>query len=268
MKIFNFIFVNLIFSFNILLNNVNSIKMPNYVLYNKNNIVGDCSWVLDKSFINHYRYFSKHNIICHKDIMIFYNLNYKLPFSSYAIHSSQQVNNLLGGRKTFINDPLIPNNKQHSPDDYIFKSPYSRGHLTPSHIMSYNKTDNGPWYQTYYITNVLPQSLRLNEGQWELFEQNIINKLSSLNNTIWEIYTGGSWNPQISKNKFATEEYIFWKAICNRELCDSVLISAYTKPNNTIFWEISNINKYLTGYFSDCCSDKFIENDWKNLLPI
>ena len=96
MRMFNFIFVNLLFSFNILLNNVNSIKMPSYVLYNKNNIVGDCSWVLDKSFINHYRYYSNHNIICHKDIMIFYNLNYRLPFSSYAIHSSQQVNNLLG----------------------------------------------------------------------------------------------------------------------------------------------------------------------------
>lgn len=263
MKNYNIYLTNFIFYINTLFYTINSLHISKISSsYMNHNIIGDCSWVLDKSFINNYKYNTNSNIICHDDIMIFYNYEYKLPISSYSIHTSQQTHNLIGGRKLFMYDPSIPNDKQHSPEDIIFKKPYSRGHLTPSYIMSYNKSIYGPWYQTYYITNILPQSINLNEGQWEKFEQNIINRLNSTENIIWEIYTGGTWHP--TKD---TEEYIFWKAICDRKKCSSALISAYSKKNKDINWKIDNIEKNLKEHFTYCCPNNLDLEQWKDLIP-
>jgi len=210
--------------------------------------------------------------ICHNNIMTLYDDTIKFPFATYAMHKQEQMSKLLGGRKDFVLDPLIPVNEQHAVNDTVFHSPYSRGHLTPSYIMSYDKSKNGAWEETYYISNILPQTAKLNEGAWEKFEMNIIDTLEKQpNGTIWEIYTGGFWNGKFSfhfnefGNKEEIKDYLFWKAFCNRQTCNSAMITAYHHQDNT-YWSVKPINHLLRGLFPKCCPNNNKLDSWKILL--
>ena len=233
-----------------------------------------CDWAPETPQKN---IFSLHSLsvtktICHNDIMVLYDEQIKFPFATYAIHKQEQMNELLGGRKDFILDPLIPSDKQHAINDTSFHLPYSRGHLTPSYIMSYNKSIGGPWEQTYYISNILPQTAKLNEGPWEKFEMNIIDSLKNQpNGTIWEIYTGGFWNGKYSYqfnnfgNKDTIKDYLFWKAFCDRKNCNSGMITVFHHQDNT-YWSVQPVNHLLRGLFSKCCPNNKKLDTWKFLL--
>lgn len=216
-------------------------------------------------------------IICHNNIMVLYDKTLKFPFATYAIHTQEQMGKLLGGRKTFVPDPNIPLNKQHLDNDPIFHTPYSRGHLTPSHIMSYDKSSGGPWEQCYYMSNILPQVATLNEGAWEKFEANIVESLGNQpSGTIWEIYTGGFWNGKYSILKQNTEnndntdnepvkDYLFWKAFCDRKLCLSGMITAFHNENTTR-WSVHSVNSLVPGLFTKCCPNNTDLRVWSSLL--
>ena len=233
-----------------------------------------CEWtpeVPQKYFTElHSLFISK--TICHNNIMVLYDESIDFPFATYAMHKQEQMSQLLGGRKEFVLDPIIPIDKQHSVTDPIFHTPYSRGHLTPSYIMSYNKSEDGPWQETYYISNILPQTAKLNEGAWEKFEMNIVDALRKQpSGTIWEIYTGGFWNGKYSYaynsfgNKDIVKDYLFWKAFCNRKTCDSGMITAFHHENNT-YWNAHPVNYLLRGLFSKCCPNNEKLDTWKSLL--
>jgi hypothetical protein len=210
--------------------------------------------------------------VCHNNIMVLYDNTIKLPFATYAIHTQEQMTRLLGGRKDFILDPLIPNNLQHTPNDTIYHYPYSRGHLTPSYIMSYNQSVGGPWQETYYISNILPQELSFNEGAWEKFEMNVINNLEKQpNGTKWEVYTGGFWNGKYSYkynqdgNHDTIKDYLFWKAFCDRKACNSGMITAF-QSGGKIRWSVHPINTFIPGLFPKCCPYNNNLEKWKMLL--
>lgn len=240
-----------------------------------NKAMAQCDWtkeVPDKHSTNVHS-LSTSETICHNNIMILYDNTIKFPFASYAIHKQEQMSQLLGGRKEFVPDPLIPSNNQHLVNDTIFHYPYSRGHLTPSYIMSYNKSSNGAWEETYYISNILPQIATLNEGPWEKLEMNIVNQLSNQPvGTEWEIYTGGFWNGKYSvypiKPRSQTEvikDYLFWKAFCIRKFCLSGMITAFHHEDN-IKWNVHTINSLIPGIFPGCCPDNTNISYWKSLL--
>lgn len=234
-----------------------------------NNIFG-CEWSLDIPVLrrlpiqNSY----KAKIICHSSIMVLYDFAHKFPFATYAIHTKEQMQQLEGGRKDFTLDPLIEQNEQHATNDTVYKPPMSRGHLTPSHIMSYDKSENGAWSQTYYMSNILPQDLHFNEVEWAHFESNIINELNETDaGTKWEIYTGGFWNGNYSSFSTENDSYLFWKAFCERETCQSALITAYKKEGKQLLWKLQSVSPLLDGIFLNCCNEKVNVTKWRNLIP-
>lgn len=231
----------------------------------------DCNWSPEKPNLKSSLVSPLQNseIVCHEHIMILFNKQIGFPFASYAIHTQDQMSKLQGGRKEFIPDPLIPLNQQHLPNDTIFHLPYSRGHLTPSFIMTYDKTPNGAWEETYYMSNILPQTAYLNEGPWEKLEMNIVDTLQQEpEGTAWEIYTGGFWNGQSELDANPTEvktDYLFFKAFCNRKTCSSGLITAFNH-NGTLRWDVVPVANLLPGLFDQCCPWNKALNDWKALL--
>lgn len=245
--------LNLSLHFNICNCNItnNSLYNYNFELNNINNKSNDnCDWTFENPKI-------KDTItICHNHLMILYDIKSKFPFASYSVYNPIEMQHLEGGRKNFIYDPSIDINYQHSPTDDVWKSPYSRGHLTPSNIMSYDKTPNGAWEETYYISNILPQLIRLNEIGWEHFESNITQLLSKQkHNTIWEIYTGGYW---INDDRTQPPDY-FWKAFCNRDECSSAAIFATHEDDPK--WFIEPVSTKLPELFIKCCNNE-IGNEW------
>ncbi|MEB3209672.1 MAG: DNA/RNA non-specific endonuclease [Synechococcus sp.] len=257
---------------------------------------GACNWTVEAPAISHtpLRALAVSEIVCHNHIMLLFDKTIGFPFASYAIHTKTQMSKLQGGRKDFVLDPLIPIYDQHAVNDTIFKYPYSRGHLTPSHIMSYDKSTGGAWEETYYISNILPQTALLNEGAWERFETNIINALGAQpDNTIWEIYTGGFWNGKYfvsqminssnpvdadadaaidadthissKQHNVVVKDYLFWKAFCDRQQCSSGIITAF-HHDGTTRWNIHSVNYLIPGIFTKCCPDNKNLDTWNRLL--
>lgn len=75
---------------------------------------------------------------------------------------------LKGGRRSFIYDPRLSPNYQLSPDYKL--SGYSRGHLVPSFVMSWDKV---AWTETYRMTNIAIQNVHFNTGNWNKLELDI-----------------------------------------------------------------------------------------------
>lgn len=248
-----------------------------------------CNWTVEAPAISHtpLRALAVSDIVCHNHIMLLFDKTIGFPFASYAIHTKEQMSKLQGGRKDFVLDPLIPSYDQHAVNDTIFKYPYSRGHLTPSHIMSYDKSTGGAWEETYYISNILPQTALLNEGAWEKFETNIINALGMQpDGTVWEIYTGGFWNGKYSatqmfnssnsanedaavdaanQHNVVVKDYLFWKAFCDRQKCSSGIITAF-HHDGTTRWNVHSVNYLIPGIFTKCCPDNKNLDTWNRLL--
>lgn len=237
-------------------------------------VSGQCNWTVEvpQRKTTPVHSLATTDIICHNHIMVLYDYTIEFPFATYAVHTQEQMSRLLGGRKSFIPDPTIALNKQHFENDTIFHEPYSRGHLTPSHIMSYDKSAGGPWEETYYMSNILPQVASLNEGPWEKLESNIVKELGEQpEGTIWEIYTGGFWNGKYSisfntmRDYEAVKDYIFWKAFCDRKRCNSGMITAFHHDNVTR-WSVYSVNTLIPGLFPGCCPDNRELSQWSILL--
>lgn len=212
------------------------------------------------------------NTVCHNHIMVLFDKTIGFPFATYAMHSQSQMNQLQGGRKEFVLDPSLPASVQHAANDTVFKYPYSRGHLTPSYIMTYDKSPGGPWEETYFMSNILPQTAALNEGPWEKLEMNIVDNLKKQpTGTVWEIYTGGFWNGKYSitydqdKQPNTVKDYLFWKAFCDRKKCNSGMITAFFHENVTR-WNVHPINALAPGLFPSCCPNNKALDTWSILL--
>ena len=206
-------------------------------------------------------------VICHNHTMTLFHTKIGFPFATYAIHEQSEMERLAGGRKDFVLDPSLPHQEQHATNDTIFKSPYSRGHLTPSYIMSYDKTPGGAWEETYYMTNILPQVAVFNEGPWARLEMNIVQSLlRQPAGTIWEIYTGGFWNGAEKLNAQPNDkDYLWWKALCDRKKCLSGLITAYFHADE-LLWDVVPVSNLIPGLFDQCCPWNKALDQWKSLL--
>ena len=115
----------------------------------------------------------------------YFNINYSIDlgrplFASYNI-SPDQINKLKYGRKRYKKDHRLYNENiyQLSPKSNIFSNNWSRGHLCPSFLMSFDKSITGAWASTYLMSNIVPQHAAFNSGSWNKLEietYNIINK--------------------------------------------------------------------------------------------
>lgn len=72
-------------------------------------------------------------------------------------------------RTSFRNDPCLPNFKPLS--DYV-NSGYDRGHLIPAEDMQMDSLSS---VQSFYVTNIIPQTPTLNRGDWKELENRCRN---------------------------------------------------------------------------------------------
>jgi DNA/RNA endonuclease G (NUC1) len=100
------------------------------------------------------------------NMKILYNPILKVPHKiDYVI---DPLKKLRGGRRNFIYDKRIPVESQLSPDFSL--RGYSRGHLVPSFVMSWDKV---AWTETYRMTNIAIQNVHFNIGNWNKLELDI-----------------------------------------------------------------------------------------------
>lgn len=136
---------------------------------------------------------------------------YKLTYN----HMKQ----LQGGRRGFLLDDDLKRMKitQASPNSDAFGPDYNRGHLASSHCMSWNKSDNGPWYDAYMMSNIAPQQAVLNQKYWSNLESHIINWILDNINDLYVI-TGVAYddrsNPIRRADNIAQPDY-FYMVICD-----------------------------------------------------
>lgn len=198
------------------------------------------------------------DVICHESLTAYFDPRRGASFATYAIHKKRELEKLNHGRmKHFLIDPNYPSNSQLHPKDEVFQN-YDRGHLTPSHIQSWNQSS---WKECYYMTNILPQNRYMNEQPWQKMEMNIVNELNGdSSDATWEIYTGGYW--KAGNHGLVPDS--FWKALCNRKNCSSAVIMATN--DNQATWSYHAVNDKFAKYemFKDCCPDK-LDLNWKRL---
>ncbi|MGF1708905.1 DNA/RNA non-specific endonuclease [Enterovibrio baiacu] len=98
-------------------------------------------------------------------------------FADWAAYEVDVVNFGPGPGRNWGNNPVLPE------EDVLEKGDYSgafkaigadRGHMAPLAAFAGSKY----WYETNYISNIVPQSSALNQGAWEELEQAIRDGVS------------------------------------------------------------------------------------------
>lgn len=91
---------------------------------------------------------------------------------------------------------------------------YNKGHLNPSHIMSYTKPAET---STYIMSNVAPQYGSFNQQQWAELERLVMDWVAT-NETNLYVITGLGYNDRSNADRpydnIAVPDY-YWKAICD-----------------------------------------------------
>ncbi len=155
----------------------------------------------------------------------------------YELTYDETRNNADRKSGKFLDDPLVAT-KSATHDDYT-NSGYDRGHLAPAGDMNFSA--DAEW-DSFYMSNVLPQKAGLNRFVWKYLEDDI-REYVIRNKSHLHIITGGIFPTKptcIGKyNKIAVPTY-FYKIIYD-DINDKVL--AVIMPN--IDNPESNYSKYI-----------------------
>jgi endonuclease G, mitochondrial len=104
---------------------------------------------------------SKGYVIKHRNYIVSYDTTIKTTYwVSYELTKEMVENPRYSRGSNFRKDPYAPNSP--SPTDYT-RSGYDQGHLANSQDMKFNVVAQ---YESFYMTNVVPQSPSLNRGAW------------------------------------------------------------------------------------------------------
>lgn len=137
------------------------------------------------------------------NMKILYNPILKVPHKiDYVIDPFKK---LRGGRRNFIYDKRLGTEFQLSPDFSL--RGYSRGHLVPSFVMSWDKNVGGAWWETYRMTNIAIQNLNFNMGNWRQTELNIY-AFAKVNKLKLDVTTGVSMEGKMV-NEYFIPNYFF-----------------------------------------------------------
>ncbi|CAD7935265.1 unnamed protein product [Amoebophrya sp. A25] len=113
-----------------------------------------------------------------------------------------------GGRRGFKFDPAVPEEHQEPLKSKCWGQKWNRGHLCPSYIMSYDKEANGPWDDTYFITNTAMQYGPFNQQTWQHLEIHTVNWIKEKKRELF-IVTGTMFNRDaLTKCDLSTGEIV------------------------------------------------------------
>ncbi|MBS1635559.1 MAG: DNA/RNA non-specific endonuclease [Bacteroidetes bacterium] len=114
---------------------------------------------------------TKTDIIKHTYYTIGFDPKSKIPEWTYYHLTRQEVDSAVLDRKgDFVTDPKY-NHDQAIDNDYA-GSKYDKGHMVPCEDMSFNEQ---AMKETFYYSNCVPQTSKLNRGQWKNAEQLVRN---------------------------------------------------------------------------------------------
>lgn len=128
--------------------------------------------------------------INHRAIKISYNMNHRIPNWVYYNLSRENLMNSCGKRKDkFKGDPVllaasIPKELVINENGYK-NSGFDRGHMAPSGDFVWDQDINE---QTFYMTNMSPQTAELNQKTWNKLEERVRNWACGFGEL--KIYTG------------------------------------------------------------------------------
>jgi DNA/RNA endonuclease G (NUC1) len=153
---------------------------------------------------------TKHEfLIENKNFIINYSKTLGRPnWTAYELNN-QILNSIKGGRREFVLDSNLISNQiyQLKPNSQIFSKQWSRGHLVPSFLMSWDKSRNGSWYSTYKMSNIIPQNPKFNMGNWNKIERETY-QIVKQNSSPTSIITGCSnfWSDKKTRVKKISSE--------------------------------------------------------------
>ena len=108
------------------------------------------------------------NLISHNYYSLSYSEEHKQAEWVYYKLNSSQLNPTVNRKNNFKKDPKIT---QYSAALNDYKgSGYDRGHLAPAADMKYNSNSMS---ESFYLSNVSPQSANFNRGIWKKIEKQI-----------------------------------------------------------------------------------------------
>jgi endonuclease G len=127
--------------------------------------------------------------ICRQAYLVGYDAAAKIP--KYVTYELLPKNALgcIARTNAFVADQSVPNGAR--PDDYVGTG-YDKGHAAPDGDLSW---DQQVEYESFLMTNMLPQAGSLNRGIWKLLETNVRGWAVQTNQS-YTIYVGGIYNQQ------------------------------------------------------------------------
>lgn len=143
-------------------------------------------------------------------------------FSAYYV-TKQRVSKLVPGRDSFVLDPDLKamGVTQAAVNSDAFNTSWNRGHLAPSHIMSWTAATKKA---TFTMSNVAPQGARFNQQPWVALEESVLNYILSSGNSL-HIVTGVAYTNRAKARRtfdnIAVPDY-YWKVLCDAENAQSV----------------------------------------------
>ena len=149
-------------------------------------------------------------LIENKNFLINYSTTLGRPiWTAYSL-DKQKLKQTNGGRTRFRLDQelLSENIYQLDPNSPIFSKKWSRGHLIPSFLMSWDKTKNGSWSSTYKMSNIIPQNPTFNMNNWNKLEIDTFKFIRN-NNFTTNIITGCA-NHCIDKKCYLSDDFNFY----------------------------------------------------------
>jgi DNA/RNA endonuclease G (NUC1) len=115
--------------------------------------------------------------------------------------------------------------------EYYVRTGYDLGHLTPSHITSYNDTLN---HESFSLFNQAPQLAAFNRGKWAQLERGVEDSIAKYKNDV-TIITGVIYD---NKNKM----YLNKSRIKIPDVYYKILFIKQKKKPLTYVWVGSNVN--------------------------
>jgi len=125
--------------------------------------------------------------ICRQGYLVGYDASAKIPrFVTYTL-LPQNALGCIARTDAFVADQSVPGGAR--PDDYVGTG-YDKGHGAPDGDLSW---DQQVEYESFLMTNMLPQAGSLNRGIWKLLETSVRGWAVQRNQS-YTVYVGGVYD--------------------------------------------------------------------------
>lgn len=174
---------------------------------------------------------------------------YVPSFAMYYV-TPEQARNLLPGRETFFQDPDLKamGVKQAAVTSKAFSNDWNRGHLAPSHLLSYSAVSKKA---VYTMANIAPQGGYFNQHPWEAIESLVAKWIA--NNKALYLATGVSYKNRAAPTRTADDIAVpdfYWKVLCEPISGQTVGFFGVNAPDTKVttdFVTVAQIEKMYGG---------------------